>query len=187
MNIKIIANHLMQFVGFISLMLSLSTAANAADISGVRIEDKVIVADRELMLNGAGVFKKSMFQVYVAGLYLSQRESSIGNIEGMQGPKRLHLVMLRDVDSRTLMGKLKSDDRRVLEFMKIFASVPYLQKGDSITIDYVPNVGATIKLNDKKIYDAYSGWSVFRSLLDMWVGENPVDDKLKSLLLGNQN
>ena len=45
--------------------------AATVDLSGVKLEDRVTVAGAPLVLNGAGVRYKAVFQVYTAGLYLS--------------------------------------------------------------------------------------------------------------------
>src|SRR6185437_13928195 len=51
----------------------LSGAVSAADIGGVRVEDKASLGGQELVLNGAGVRRKVVFNVYVASLYLPQK------------------------------------------------------------------------------------------------------------------
>jgi hypothetical protein len=42
-------------------------AASAAEVAGVKLEDKTRVGTAELTLNGAGLRKRAFFQVYAIG------------------------------------------------------------------------------------------------------------------------
>jgi len=53
-----------------TLMLFLCTFASAAEVAGVNVPDTVTDAGKTLKLNGAGLRKKAIFKVYVAGLYV---------------------------------------------------------------------------------------------------------------------
>ncbi|MDQ3582112.1 MAG: chalcone isomerase family protein, partial [Pseudomonadota bacterium] len=57
---------------FMILMLTglLSAPAGAVEIEGVKLADTATVAGRDLVLNGAGLRKRLLFDVYVASLYL---------------------------------------------------------------------------------------------------------------------
>ena len=72
-------------------------AALAAEVEGVRIDDKIRVANAELVLNGAGLRKRAFFQVYAMGLYLPQKSSNAAALLEQPGPKRVAIHMLRDV------------------------------------------------------------------------------------------
>src|SRR5262249_48883068 len=75
------------------LLLCLAAPAWAAEVAGVKIDDKVRVADTELSLTGAGLRKKFVFQVYAIGLYV--RDPKADPI-AQPGPKRVLIHMLRD-------------------------------------------------------------------------------------------
>ena len=51
------------------LLTLVACAASAAEVAGVRLEDKTQVESRDLVLNGAGLRKRVVFNVYVIGLY----------------------------------------------------------------------------------------------------------------------
>src|SRR6476659_10901698 len=72
----------------------LASAAGAAEVSGVRLDDKTQVEGRDVVLNGAGLRKRFVFKVYVMGLYLVQKTTDAVNVAG---PKRVSIHMLRDV------------------------------------------------------------------------------------------
>lgn len=56
-----------------TLFLVLTLSANALEIKGVKVDEKLQVAGYALVLNGAGLRQKMVFKVYVAGLYLTQK------------------------------------------------------------------------------------------------------------------
>jgi len=58
------------------LVALLVAPAHAAEVAGVKIEDRVTVESSELALNGAGLRTKFFVNVYAAGLYLAQKKTS---------------------------------------------------------------------------------------------------------------
>ena len=63
------------------------------------------IGSAKLQLNGAGVRHKVVFKVYAAGLYLTEKASTPEAVLAAPGPRRLQIVMLRDIDGNEL-GKL---------------------------------------------------------------------------------
>ena len=52
------------------------TAAHAAEVAGIKMDDQIKVGTSELVLNGAGVRTKVFFKVYVGALYVSQKSNA---------------------------------------------------------------------------------------------------------------
>lgn len=180
-----------------ALIALLGQTAFAAEVSGVRLEDQVVVGNQFLQLNGAGTRYKLVFKVYVTGLYLATKKSSAAEVFAAAGPKRLSIAMLRDVGNeefaRSFMAGIRQNTDRadkvritpqLLKFGELFASIPELKKGDLLTIDWVPGAGTQIQLNGKKIADTYPDVTFFNAILKIWLGENPADGMLKRLMLG---
>src|SRR4029453_6973320 len=93
---------------FIASALSLAAIAahaQAVELSGAKFEPTVQVANTRLALNGAGIRYKIVIKVYAAGLYLGTKASTTEAVLAAPGPKRMHLVMLREIDSNEF-GKL---------------------------------------------------------------------------------
>ena len=80
----------------------------SVDVGGVKFEDTDKVAGKDLKLNGAGMRTKFIVKVYAAGLYLPEKKSSVPEILKMDGPRRMTLVMQRDVSSEDF-GKAFTD------------------------------------------------------------------------------
>jgi hypothetical protein len=83
--------------------LTATTIADAAQVAGVSVPDSATVAGTKLMLNGAGLRKKAFFEVYVGVLYLPSKAASAEAALGQNGPNRVAMHFLRDVDRESLV------------------------------------------------------------------------------------
>jgi hypothetical protein len=178
------------------LLLSFSLAASAADIAGVSIDDKANVGTTELMLNGAGLRQRVFFKVYAMGLYLSKKTGSGPEAINAQGPKRILIHMLRDVDADQFIEALsegiranhsepeaKALEPRVRELGAIMASVKEARKGMRIALDWTGDA-TQVLIQGKPAGGPIAGEDFYRALLRIWLGDRPVQDDLKKALLG---
>ena len=76
----------------------LAQAQSPVTLAGVRYEPRLTVANTPLELNGAGIRYKFVIKVYTAGLYLATKAGTPEAALSAPGPKRIHFVMLRDID-----------------------------------------------------------------------------------------
>ena len=175
---------------------ALTAQAAGMEIAGVKLDDTVSVANTTLKLNGAGIRYKAIFKVYVAALYLKDKKNTVPDVLASQGPRRVTIVMLRDVSNeefgRGFMSGIhqnteKSEKMKLtsqfLRFGELFASVPELKKGDVMVLDWVPNVGSVVSLNGKKMGEPYPDILFYNALLRIWLGDSPVDKSLKKAML----
>lgn len=182
-----------------AVILSFASYANAAEVGGVKMDDTVRLANQELKLNGAGIRYKAIFKVYVAGLYLAEKKSTVQDVLAAPGAKRVTIVMLRDVSNEELgrgfmSGIQQNSDRnekaklimQLQKFGEIFASIPELKKGDVLTTDWIPGAGTVVHLNGKKVSDTLPDIGFYNALLKIWLGDKPVDAQLKPLMLGEK-
>lgn len=167
------------------------------EVSGVKLEDRLVVGGSNLQLNGAGVRYKAVFKVYTAGLYLSEKASTTEAVMAASGPKRMTITMLRDIDSAEL-GKLFSRgmednmDRRafsrlipgVLRMSQVFSDHKRLQTGDTFQIDWIPGTGTVLTIKGKVEGDPFVEPEFFNALMRIWLGPKPADWQLKDALLG---
>ena len=171
--------------------------AATIDVAGVPLDDRATVAGKPLLLNGAGVRYKAVFQVYTAGLYLAAKADTTEGVLAASGPKRLTITMLRDIDAAEL-GKLFSRgmednmDRTafsrlipgVLRMSQIFATHKKLNKGDTFTVDWVPGTGTVLTVRGQIEGEPFKEPEFFDALLRIWLGPKPADWQLKEALLG---
>jgi hypothetical protein len=171
--------------------------ANAAEISGVRFTDTATVAGKELKLNGLGMRTKFFIKVYAAGLYLTEKSTSPAAIQKMEGPRRVQLVMMRELSSddfgKAFMDGLNANSTdqersalmsQTMQMGKVFAMVPGLKKGDVLFLDWIPGTGTVTSLNGRKIGDTIPDVAFYNALLRIWIGDKPADPNLKPSLLG---
>jgi len=178
------------------LAFSCAQASAVVDVAGVKFDDTTKVAGKELMLNGAGVRSKLVFKVYAAGLYLQEKETTVEGVLKAEGPRRMRLVMLRDITSddfgNAFMSGLnnnvdKNDKTKITpqisKFGEIFAQFDALKKGDVLDLDWTPGAGTQCYLNGKKVGDLIPDMTFYNSVLRIWLGDKPADASLKPKLL----
>jgi len=188
---------LKQFAAGALMCLLAAGAAAQVNVSGIKYEESVDARGTKLQLNGAGVRYKAVFKVYTAGLYLTRKAGTPDEALAVTGPKRLSIVMLRDIDSGEL-GKLFSPgmednmDRAafsklvpgVLRMSQIFSDHKKLVAGDAFSIDWIPGTGTVITVKGVVQGEPFKEPEFFNALLRIWLGPNPADWKLKEALLG---
>jgi hypothetical protein len=169
------------------------------DIAGVKYATTARLAGSTLQLNGAGLRTRFVVKVYTAGLYIGAKAATTEAVLSTPGPKRMHVVMLRDIDANEL-GKLftrgMQDNAPKGEFSKfipgtlqladIFSSYKRLKAGDQFFVDFVPGVGTTVVVNGKDASEPIKEPEFFNALLRIWLGPQPADASLKDALLGKQ-
>jgi hypothetical protein len=177
------------------LAVLVTFAAGAAEVAGVKIDDKARVGSGDLVLNGAGLRKRVFFQVYAIGLYLPQKATSAAAVLEQKGPKRVAIHMLRDVGADAFTEALadgiranhseaeaKALEPKVQALGAIMAQVKEAKKGMAIALDW--NGDTRLLVNGSAAGQPIAGEDFYRALLRIWIGDKPVQDDLKKALLG---
>lgn len=171
--------------------------AQAVEVGGVKFPTSAQVGNAQLPLNGAGIRHKFVVKVYAAGLYLGAKATTAEQVFAATGPRRMHVVMLRDIDGNEL-GKLFTDGMQknatreefakvipgTIKLGEIFATRRKLAKDDSFSVDYVPGTGTRILVNGTPTGDVIKEPEFFTALMKIWLGKSPADHLLKDALLG---
>ena len=147
--------------------------------------------------NGTGVRLLDNVKIYSVGLYLSQPATTLEQVVKAAGPKRLSMVMLRDVSadelSKLFTRGIKNNSPKVatshlapgmLRLGDIFSSYKRLSSGDTIFIDWVPGRGTLISVKGQTQGETISDPAFFTALMAIWLGDMPADPQLKEALLG---
>jgi hypothetical protein len=174
-------------------------AANAAEVAGVKLEDKLRLTPTgpELVLNGAGIRTRAIFKVYVGGLYLTEKKGAAADVLALAGPKRVSMTMLRDLTAQQLSEALAEGIRnntsaaeqealkaRIDELLAIMNALNEAKKGDAILLDFLPESGTRVTVNGQPRGKPIAGEDFYRALLRIWLGDKPVDGDLKKGMLG---
>jgi len=178
------------------VLLTLPLAAMAAEVAGVKLEDKTQVESRDLVLNGAGLRKRLFFNVYVIGLYVPEKKNDTAGVIQQPGPKRAAIHMMRDVGAEqfteALVDGLRANhseadfralEPRVKELAGIMAEVKEAKKGMTLALDWTGSA-TRLLVNGKPVGKPIAGEDFYRALLRIWLGDQPVQDDLKKALLG---
>ena len=183
----------MKKFAFAFSLIFFSMTANAADVAGVKVDDKIRVGNADLTLSGAGLRKRIVFQVYVIGLYVADPK---GDRIAQLGPKRVAIHMLRDVDAEDFIEALakgirdnhpeaeaKALEPRVKELGAVIVAIKEAKKGMAISLDWTGSATQVV-IDGKPAGAPIAGEDFYRALLRIWLGDKPVQDDLKKALLG---
>lgn len=178
----------------ILLLLACALPLQAAEVAGVKFEDRLRVAGAELALTGAGVRQRFIFDVYAMGLYV--RDPKADPI-AQDGPKRIAIRMLRNVDADTFSKALVDGMRpnhdeatmqalepRIAELEAIMAQMKEAKEGMAIQLDWLPGTGTQMTVGGAHTGAPIAGEDFYRALLRIWLGPKPVQQSLKKALLG---
>lgn len=187
----------MRYVWMLALALvmlpGLAAGADSREVSGVELPRHVTVAGTELALNGAGVRTRFFFRVYVGALYTAEPVTSGEAAIAMDAPRRIHLVMVRDVDRETMVEALQDGLERTMSAAEQERHAGHIRafralfpgdfnEGDRGDIDAIPGEGVVVQMNGRELgrvdSDAFAGF-----VLAIWLGDEPADNDVKAGML----
>ena len=178
-------------------LLLCAQLAVAAEIAGVKVDERVKLGSSELQLNGAGVRTRVFFKVYVGALYLQERKSGAAEVLAMKGAKRVSMTLLRDLGAKQLTDALEEGVRanhseaeiaplreRLDALIAAMNEIGSAKEKTVITLDFLPESGTRVTVDGVNRGKPIPGEDFFGALLKIWVGERPVDAGLKKAMLG---
>lgn len=177
-------------------VLALGTPAPAATCRDVTFPDTAKLGATDLVLNGLGQRKATIFnvRVYVAALYLPQRSSDPAQVLGANRPWRLELHFVRDVGVGDIRDawqegfeKSAPDKLAVLQprIDALKAAMADFKTDATLTFSSDPARGVIVSVNGAAP-GAIPGADFATALLGIWLGPKPPNDDLKSGLLGGK-
>jgi hypothetical protein len=176
------------------LTLFAASVPLAAEVGGVKLDDKVSIDGHELVLNGAGMRTKVFLKIYVLGLYLPQPAKDVPAVFA-KAPRRIQMNMLRALSADQIVEALldtMQDNNTPAELAAVKAQTDQLaslirafkevKDKDIITLDFIDG-GTRLGWNGKN-YGTVPGEAFNQALSKIWLGEKPVQADLKKTLLG---
>jgi hypothetical protein len=190
-------HHVTRWIAGLALAVGLGGAAQAIEVGGLKFDDTVKVAGKELKVNGAGVRTRIVIKVYALVLYLPEKKDTPAAVLDSPGPRRFSLGLLREVTGEELgqafmTGITANTDKaerskfvnQLAQFGEAFVNIPQAKKGDVINVDWVPDTGTVMTFNGKPIGEPLKDIAFYNAVLKIWLGDKPVDSSLKPALLG---
>jgi len=190
-------------IGFFLALFVAGGAGHAAEVEGIKLEERLYIAQGlpELHLNGAGVRRKLLVaKVYVAALYLAQKKTTSDAVLADPGPKRLAMhILQKEVTADQLVASFNDGlaannqppelaplERRIQELATMMREVGRITEGGVVLLDYLPGIGTRVTINGV-VRRTIPGEDFHRALMRIWLGDRPVDGRLKRTLLGGSD
>ncbi len=170
----------------------LALPAVAASLADVTMPDSVQVAGQTLVLNGMGLREKFFIDVYVAGLYLPQKQTSGEAILSSDTPRRTVMHFVFNVDKGKICGAWdesleanvpKASAALEKDFQTLCSWMADIGKGEEMVFTYVPGTGTEVEVKGES-KGTIEGKPFADAIFASWIGEHPATAKLKKGLLG---
>jgi Chalcone isomerase-like len=162
------------------------------EVAGVKLPAATMLGDKKLKLSGGFLLRyKYFFKIYVAALYLPEgiaKQNVMGEI-----PRRIEFHYLRSMTTAHLIeatnctintgrdeATVARTAQQVTDFNALYTDV---KSGDVMTIDYHPDRGTTMLINNVE-RGTIAGREFGFALFGIWLGDSCFDPDLKKALLG---
>lgn len=185
---------------FLAFLCSISSISiQAQTVADIDIADTVSHSNQstKLVLNGAGIRTKFIFDIYIGSLYLEKKliNTNADAIYNATGEKRISMYFLyNEISKEKLVNgwndgfKNNLSDEELIKFKNninqfnsLFVAV---KKGDVINLNFIPTTGTSVVINGKSM-GSIEGDDFFIALLKLWLGDEPADSDLKQAMLGS--
>ncbi len=178
----------------IAVIIASFTLTAQTKISGIEIPTKISYDETILELNGAGVRTKYFMDMYVGGLYVTEKnknDSAIINSDKTMAIK-LHILsslittskMINAIDAgfkNSTKGKQAELKTEINKFKAVFS--PEIKQNDVYDFIYSPEKGTVVYKNSKAVL-TIKGLEFKKALFGIWLCDEPADNGLKSAMLG---
>jgi len=173
--------------------LLLSSQAFALDVAGANVSPAVVIHQKTLSLNGAGIRKKLFVKVYVGSLYAERKVTTPAQLLADPGVKLIRMSFVyKKVEKEKIVeafaeglannspGVARSAEAKA--FLSWFTSD--FVAGDTVDISLSPDGTVAASHNGKALGTVRSP-ALVQGVILIWFGEKPADGGLKKGMLGN--
>lgn len=163
----------------------------ANEAYGINFEQRFTMDGNPMVLKGVGLKRVFFMKAFVAGFYLEENIPTDQVFDNV--PKRIEVMYFVNIPgdklskyTEDLMQKnmsareYKSLRDRIYIMREYFVD---LKPGDRYALTYIPKVGTKFEYNGKLV-GIIGGEDFARGLFSTWIGANPMDQKIKSQILG---
>jgi hypothetical protein len=181
-------------VGAFILGIVLSGTGFTREYKGVTFPDTETIGGTTCKLNGIGLRKKLIINVYLGALYLEKPSTTAAEIISSDQVKRvvLHFIY-NNVGSNDLVNAWNEGFEKNASAQKAalkdrlttfngFFTEP-VKSGEKIIITYIPGQGTEVSIKGK-VRGVIQGKDFMEGLFSVWFGKNPPSDGLKKGMLG---
>ncbi|WP_319584647.1 chalcone isomerase family protein [uncultured Pseudodesulfovibrio sp.] len=155
--------------------------AQAAELAGVSLPESVEVGAQKLVLNGIALREKFVFDVYVAGLYLTSKSSDPEAILQKEAPRMMVMHFVRDVDAKAIreawIEGLEANVQGITpelrdQFDQLNAMMSDIKEGQEMGFTYDPATGTDVMVAGVA-KGGIPGKDFADAILATWIGPKP--------------
>ena len=191
--------HALTLLSLAAIALAPKARADSSGMSigGVSFAPRAEVGGQQLWLNGVRMRASAVIKGFAAALYLPEPARSGEQALRAPGAKRLRMRMMLDVPTEVFVHAIHKYMQRNLTEPQQAAlndrlstldarlrALGQVADGDVIDLDFVPASGLLIAINGRIRVAPISGADLYEAVMQVFLGERPVDAKLKAGLLG---
>jgi len=186
----------MRRIATLALAILIAAPLVAGTLAGVSMPESSKAGDHPLVLNGMGLRSKAMFKVYVAGLYLPEKQGDWQAVLAADTPRQTLMQWMRSVDK----GKICEGWKEGLEantpnpspdvkagFDTLCSYTDDTRTGDKFLFTYIPGKGTEVAINGKVKGDI-PGKGFADALWACWIGAHPgPGESFRDALMGKSS
>lgn len=174
-------------------MLALPSFAQTK-FGDVILPNKLSPGGVEFKLNGGGIREKMWIDLYVGGLYLTEKTSDANKVMNADQPMLIHLHIVSGMITSEKMinacnegfenstgGNTDPIKNEIAQFIDAFKEP--IQENDTYDLIYTPGEGTKILKNGKTV-KTIKGLAFKKALFGIWFCDKPADNDLKEGMLG---
>ena len=177
------------------LIMFTSGIVHALKVKGVNIPESATIEGKTCKLNGAGIRKKLIINVYIGALYLEKPTKNAAAVISSDQMKRVAMNFLyKEVTAEQLVdawnegfeknnsGDAVSSLKDKINLFNGFFTEP-MKKGETMSFTYVPGKGTEVKIKGR-VKGNIEGADFMKALFAVWFGPYPPSKGLKEGMLG---
>jgi len=175
----------------VAALTSLPSRAHALTIENATFAKSITIGEKRVPLHGAALLRwQKLVKVYVAALYLPEQTKPSEALSDI--PKRLeisYLVSIKGADFGTAAEPILARNVSGAELAGLRSRIDRLnaayrdvKPGDRYALTYLPGRGTELALNGTPLI-TIEGADFAAAYFGIWLGREPIDEKLKRDLL----
>ena len=183
------------FMLAVMAVFSVAFANAQTQVGDATLPNQMTIEGTDLVLNGAGMREKVVFDLYAGGLYLQSKSNNASSIINADETMVIKLDIVSKLVSSKKMKNAVDDGfeastndniapltDRIEKFKSFFSDK--IVKTNVFDIAYIKGQGTVVYKNGTKV-GMIEGLDFKKALFGIWLGEDPADDDLKEGMLGS--
>lgn len=174
------------------ILLFLPVDVRALEMAGVKVPETATIGSQILKLNGCGIRKKFIINVYLGALYTPHQVASLEECRRTPGDKLIRMTFLyKKVEKEKIVEAFAEGFQKnspelagsseVRKFLALFTA-DFL-KGDIVDLE-LGGSGSVVARQNGRVLGTLNSQPLAQEILAIYLGEHPAADDLKSALLG---